>query len=252
MKIFENKYLEELQLNLQNHSLYKKLDHQEAIKIFSETHIYAVWDFMSLLKSLQNKITSTNVPWTQSIYSSDLVRFINEIVLGEESDINFDGQAMSHFEMYKLGMKEVGGSVQGINEFLQSLDFALLTKAQREFVQFNLDIALNAPAAVCASVFFFGREKLIPGMFEGMLQTLGQTKDQNPQYIYYFQRHIEVDGDEHGPMAMKCLTQLIKNADKGMELQCLEASTQSLELRIALWDECLLKIEQSKIREINL
>jgi hypothetical protein len=38
--------------------------------------------------------------------------------------------------------------------------------------------------------------------------------------IYYFERHIEIDADEHGPMAMKMITELCgDDAQNGQKLK---------------------------------
>ncbi len=227
---------------ISNHKLYKSLNSQTALKEFMEWHIFAVWDFMSLLKSLQNKVTCTEVPWNPSPYPGEVVRLVNEIVTGEESDINFDGQVLSHFEMYKLAMDEVGAITENIDEFLESLDFSILPSGLREFVSFNLDHALNSPAHIVAGVFLYGREKLIPEMFTGMLKTLNQNREKFPQTLYYFDRHIEVDSEEHGPMAERCLEILVENQEQ--ELEMLEAALKSLELREQLWDGCLRKLNE--------
>ena len=53
--------------------------------------------------------------------------------------------------------------------------------------------------------------------------------------IYYFERHIELDADEHGPMAMKMITELCGNdAQKWSDVE--EVSILALEKRIGLWD----------------
>jgi len=67
-----------------------------------EHHIYAVWDFMSLLKALQAAVAPAQSPWMPSS-RPELRRFINEIVLGEECDeYNVAGMRrfISHFELY--------------------------------------------------------------------------------------------------------------------------------------------------------
>uniref|UniRef100_UPI00404A26B6 DUF3050 domain-containing protein n=1 Tax=Fluviicola sp. TaxID=1917219 RepID=UPI00404A26B6 len=78
----------ELQNKIVNHPAYKSIKTIDDVKHFMEHHIYAVWDFMSLLKSLQTSLTCTQVPWFP--VGSAKVRFlINEIVCGEESDVAF-------------------------------------------------------------------------------------------------------------------------------------------------------------------
>ena len=108
-----------------------------------ELHVFAVWD-MSLLKSLQSTITCVRVPWTPSAHPA-AARLINEIVHGEESDIDAYGLPKSHFEMYLEAMDEIGADTQPIKRFIgalqdgQSVEEALTTcaiePAAAEFVR---------------------------------------------------------------------------------------------------------------------
>src|SRR5689334_17205078 len=80
------------------HEMYSRLASREAIVTFMEHHVYAVWDFMSLLKSLQRNLTCVDVPWVPTGPTASR-RLINDIVLVEESD-ELAGGFISHFELY--------------------------------------------------------------------------------------------------------------------------------------------------------
>src|SRR2546430_8875683 len=88
------------------HPLYGELKTKAAVVTFMEHHAFAVWDFMSLLKSLQQSLTCVQVPWVPSGPRVSR-RLINDITLVEESDELDDG-FISHFELYLDGMRQAG------------------------------------------------------------------------------------------------------------------------------------------------
>ena len=106
-------HIESSQKELVNHKIYSKISSVDELKIFMENHIYAVWDFMSLLKALQVNLTCIKNPWIPSD-NTQAARFINEIVLEEETDEIKGGGVISHFELYLEAMKQIGANTSKI------------------------------------------------------------------------------------------------------------------------------------------
>ncbi len=231
---------------LLTHSLYEKVQTIEDLHCFLENHIYAVWDFMSLLKALQSKLTCTTTPWfptanTQTRY------LINEIVVAEESDLTLDGRRQSHFEMYVEAMKDCGANTTEIEAFLTNLSslnniFVAIKTSDlhpniKAFLDFTFRVIEEGKAHEIAAAFTFGREDLIPSMFTAILKNFQANFPETDlkKLIYYFERHIELDADEHGPMAMGMITELCGNdSKKWSEVE--QISIAALEKRIGLWD----------------
>lgn len=232
------------------HSLYREMQRMEDIRLFMQYHVFAVWDFMSLLKSLQRNLTCTDLPWLP--VGSAATRFlINEIVTGEESDVDPDGNRVSHFELYLQAMDQVGADTSLIHNCLhqvrqqQPLDvvFSSLPPAAAAFVKYTFDLIRNAPVHVQAAVFTFGREDLIPDMFLALVNDLDkQFPGQISLFKYYLERHIEVDGDHHSHLGMQMVQELCGN-DTGKWQEAALASKTALEHRRALWDGILEEIK---------
>lgn len=226
------------QKELSRHPVYEKLNDIKSIRHFMSHHVFAVWDFMSLLKSLQIHLTCVSVPWTPSKYPAEMVRLINQIVLGEESDVDLEGNPISHFELYLKGMEEVGASTVLIREFIRTGDMNLIPEGTRTFVASNIEMAKNGDVLDVAANFFFGREKLIPDMFESIVAVLKKENINAPTFLYYLERHIEVDAGEHGPLALKALDYLVSD-DPIRKEHGINVGLKALEMRKHLWDKVL-------------
>ncbi|MDG1710070.1 MAG: DUF3050 domain-containing protein, partial [Schleiferiaceae bacterium] len=168
-----NRHIDPLRKEILNHPLYSSMKSLAEVRIFMEHHIYAVWDFMSLLKTLQRNLTSTDSAWIPTKDRASR-KLINEIVCAEESDVDLNGNPASHYELYLDAMRQAGAETRPIIKFVQKLEEGF---KQREIVRFNISEAdedcLNFIRSTqkiinrgktheIAAAFTFGREDLIP------------------------------------------------------------------------------------------
>jgi hypothetical protein len=208
-----------------------------------EHHVFAVWDFMSLLKSLQRQLTCVELPWVPTGPTGSR-RLINDIVLVEESD-ELQGGFISHFELYLAGMTQAGADRGAIDTFIDALRHKVdvpdaLVKADvpapsAEFVGTTWAFIAQAPVHCQAAAFAFGREDLIPDMFEQVVKVNANRGGQLDTFVDYLARHIEVDGEEHTPMAMQMLADL-NGDDEAKWDECAQTVNRALEARVRLWD----------------
>lgn len=236
--------IQSLRTQLANHPLYGKINSQQKLQLFMEHHVYAVWDFMSLLKYLQQHLTCTQAPWVPKS-TAELRFFINEIVLGEESDEDPTGGHISHFELYKRAMQEAGASFSSIDQVVMSLQNGqtvsqALTQAQAPasaaaFVASTFEIIGRDRLHEVAAAFAFGREDLIPDMFLAMVKELNANDQQFNTFIYYLERHIELDGDHHAGLSALLLSHVCGD-DAQKWAQASATAQEALRARIALWD----------------
>lgn len=194
---------------LKNHSLLvmNSLKNKDDLRVFMEHHVFAVWDFMSLLKTIQHEVVPSGNLWVPTQGNrSDIARMINEIVMCEETDVSPEGGSISHFDLYLQAMLEVNANTSRINNFLAevktigALPYHLAPKSAEKFMR-NTFGAIRRGPHCAAAAFAYGRETIIPDMFTQLLGQLEIGKLEAPKFHYYLQRHIEVDGDEHGPMS---------------------------------------------------
>jgi hypothetical protein len=94
------------------------------------------------------------------------------------------------------------------------------------------------------AAFFYGREDIIPDMFRRLLKALGGAgRDSNSlrYFIYYIDRHIELDGDSHGPMGRELLKDFVAGSPQRHE-RALRAARNSIKARIELWNGTFSKL----------
>lgn len=244
--------IEQLKLELNNtreallaHPVYAKINDLSGLIQFTQHHVFAVWDFMSLLKSLQINLTCVQLPWMPRGVAN--TRFlINEIVAGEESDVDESGNRISHFELYLKAMHQMGASTLLIDHLFaqlqngktiqQAIHDASIPAEVKEFLQFTFDVIENHPIHVQAAVFTFGREDLIPDMFLKILEKIyAEYPEKVSIFKYYIERHIEVDGGHHSHLAIE-MVEILCGDDETKWKEATAASIQSLKVRARLWD----------------
>ena len=244
--------------DITRHPIYHRLDSLPAIRVFMEHHVFAVWDFMSLLKSLQRQLTCVEVPWVPQGPAMSR-RLINEIVMVEESDHLGDGHT-SHFELYVHALVDAGGDPNPIRSFLDlvrqgtpvpdALTAAGAPGAAAEFVRTTWDLIAVEPVHCQAAAFAFGREDLIPDMFD-QLTLDDRERERLRAFDDYLQRHVEVDADEHTPMAMRMVADLCGD-DIAKWDQCADAAGRALNARRRFWDAIMLRLpERGAARSVS-
>jgi hypothetical protein len=237
------------------HPLYNKINSLDDLRRFTEHHVFAVWDFMSLLKALQRLLTCTTLPWLP-IGNGATRYLINEIVTGEESDVDEYGERISHFELYLRAMRQIGANTGPIEQFIQALregqdvsqalDTAAAPIAAKTFVHHTFEVIAGNKLHILAAVFTFGREDLIPAIFLEIVAGLAEKFPGNADIMrYYLERHIEVDGDHHSQLASQMTAQLCGN-DQSKWQEAAAATQAALESRITLWDGILSEINGVK------
>lgn len=238
---------------LDTHPIYQAVASMRDLQCFMQHHVYSVWDFMSLIKYLQSTVAPTQYPWSPQGDAS-VRRFINELVLEEESDeTHIPGEFSSHFELYQRAMKEVGAHTAGIEAFIQALNDGGINHAlgletvpepSRRFTQTTFSfIHHNKPHEVAAALAL-GREHIIPLMFRSILKRIGVTDQQAPIFHFYLNRHIHLDQDFHAPLSLRLLNGLCAGDSVKID-EAVNAAHVAVNARIEFWDGVLEAIETS-------
>jgi hypothetical protein len=250
-------HLATLRAALLDHPVYAEVASITDLRRFMEDHIFAVWDFMSLLKRLQQDLTCTRVPWFPAD-NAKAARLINDIVIGEETDVGPDGSYVSHLDLYLRAMADVGASTRQFDRFRSlarvapSVEVAMARSGVpshvKAFVAHTMTLAHSGSTEEVLAAFFYGREDIIPEMFRRLQKTLHGARhdtDSLRHFIYYIDRHIELDGDSHGPKGRELLDDLVADSSQNNE-RALRAACNSIEARIELWDGTLSKLRHKR------
>ncbi|MBK1644928.1 heme oxygenase [Thiocapsa imhoffii] len=252
-------HIRPLQEQLNDHPIYGAIERIEDLRIFMSHHVFSVWDFMSLIKTLQARIAPVCVPWMPEGDAS--VRyFINQLVCEEESDTapGADGtiEYGSHFELYCRAMNEIGADGDMPKRFLalvaeQGIDQALYSSMvplpARYFTETTFCFIREQKPHLVAAALALGREKLIPMMFRQFLEQSGVSPTEAPIFHYYLNRHIHLDEDFHGPLSLRLLDELC--GDDPVRLEEAEtAAEEALCARIRFWDGVLEAIQAARAR----
>src|ERR1700730_10192107 len=244
MSHYDNDHLCSLRAALLDHPIYSNIVSVADLRSFMEDHVFAVWDFMSLLKRLQQDMTCITVPWFP-VNNPKAARLINDIVIGEETDVGPDGSYISHLALYLRAMHDIGDSNRQFEKFRSLVLVGMPVEVAlarigapphvQAFVAHTMALANSASTEEVLAAFFYGRADIIPEMFRRLLDTLYSTRHNDerlPHFIYYIDRHIELDGDSHGPMGRAVLQDLTaKSPHRGERDR--RAACSSIEARVA-------------------
>ena len=242
---------------LLDHPVYAEVASVADLRRFMEDHVFAVWDFMSLLKRLQQDLTCTKVPWFPAD-NARAARLINDIVIGEETDVDPDGSYVSHLDLYLRAMADVGANTRQFDTFRSlarvgtSVETAMVRTGApphvQAFVAHTMALAQSGSTEEVLAAFFYGREDIIPEMFSRLQKTLAGARRDDASlrnFIYYIERHIELDGDSHGPMGRELLEGLVADSPQRHQ-RALHAACNSIKARMDLWNGTL-----STLRELR-
>ncbi len=246
--------IESTRTDILNHPVYKQLGELTSLRIFMESHIFAIWDFMSLIKTLQRRVTCLNVPWLPPT-DINSARMVNEIVLAEETDEVTPERYTSHFDLYLTAMEEIGADSSSIKKFIYSLrqgfsvDQALATlsipESTKNFVLFTFS-TVNKSTHEVAAAFLLGREDIVPAMFRQILGSLESSHAFTCNSLQlYLDRHTFLDEDQHVPMGQKLLKNLCGNDPLKWE-QALHSAHSALQVRYSLWDGVAQSIQVNR------
>lgn len=249
MSLFAPDFIASLQERLDGHPIYAAVQTPDDLRVFMQHHVHSVWDFMSLIKYLQHSVAPARWPWSPG-RDANVQRFINELVMEEETDIagpDSQGEFASHFVLYLAAMREIGADADTPARFVEiaardgiqaALASGLAPAPSARFNRITFDwIDSDQPHAVAAALAL-GREHIIPAMFRAFLARMAVSEQQAPIFHFYLKRHIHLDEDFHAPLSLRLLEALCGGDPKNIA-EARAAAIHAVEARMAFWDGVL-------------
>ncbi len=250
--------INELTAKIEKHPVYFAINSIDALKTFMEQHVFAVWDFMCLLKGLYSRLVTVDSLW-QPPRDAMSAHLIGNILADEEGDIGPDGKTYhSHFALYLQAMREIGADTTPIEKLLQligsgmSVENALnkisIDEKTKSFVLTTLEFTDRSTHELAAA-FVYGRENITDLMFTGILHKIkgahfvqSDSEVKLDTIVYYLERHIELDSEDHFPKALQMLKNMTAG-DPSKEQEANTAAEEALTSRLNLLDGLLDKIQ---------
>ena len=242
-------------MELRCYSLPQAITSIADLRLFMEHHCFAVWDFMLLLKTLQQHLAPSGVPWVPPTHP-EIAGLVNSLVAEEECDLlpeNLGGPLhLSHFAIYRRAMVEIDANTAVIDAVLQQASRGDLAGAVRHrgipvpsarFLRTTQELISSGEVHALAAAFAYGRELLVPDLFRGLLDRLTVLELPCPTLRWYLERHIVLDGDSHGPLAETMVLTLAGN-DPAAHQTVQTVRRQVLADRSAFWDAIDLQLRE--------
>ncbi len=246
MAVMDPQRISDWRTRLEQHEVYGHVRDLATLRVFMQHHVWSVWDFMSLIKYLQHAVAPARWPWRPGA-DADVQRFINELVLEEETDqapLQLGREFSSHFNLYLGAMREIGADTAPIEDFVelactQGLDVALRSglapEPSRVFTATTFGFIDGGKAHEVAAALAIGREHIIPAMFRILLARMDISETQAPIFHFYLNRHIHLDEDFHAPLSLRLLESLC-GGDAQRLAEASVAAEAAILARERFWD----------------
>ena len=237
------KLIEAKTQKLSHHEVYSKVTSRAQISCFMSYHIFAVWNFIKLLKSLQIK-TSIALRSQALECSGETRDLIGKIVFAEESELYPYGQPTEYFAVYLGAISELEVNSNFLWTFLTSKhSLQSLKPGIQELVGYNLTLAETGTIGEIAAAFFCGREPVSYQLFTSIIKILKQDGKECPNLINYTEKLNQENSRQVGTLVLKLLDYFCK--DETDKVFALQAGLEALNLREQLWNYALAEITET-------